>query len=220
MEGGVQEGGGGGLGGCKPGFQFIAPLHQFVHHRCPSLHFSVNALKRVHSALWADRPGASAGGHSFLIPATIQRGLMAVCQDASEAVAEAEGVGEAFVQGIAFPLEPAGGPVAHVHVQVLPAAIAGPVHGRMKMAVAGIKPVGLGGKAFGQGGIQKTFDFRDDVFGDDIGHEEGVAFEAGGEGGAPGAEFLPGRGRADGGGFPRPTGSGGGKAPRRFTPRL
>jgi len=61
------------------------------------------------------------------------------------------------MERVALPLQPAGRPVAHEHIKILPSAIAGTVHAFVKMFVARVKMVRLGGESFGEVGGQIGF---------------------------------------------------------------
>jgi hypothetical protein len=75
--------------------------------------------------------------------------------------------------------------VAHVHVETIPSAIAGAVEHFVEMAVAGIDVAGFGREARdeigGKFGVQVQGRLLDDTLGDDLGPEQRIAFDAGGE---------------------------------------
>lgn len=99
-----------------------------------------------------------------------------------------------FEQGVTLAFEPAGGPMAHVHVEAVAAEVAGPVQHFLEMFVARVKVQRAGreptGKTFGQICLEKTFRVLDHALGNGLGPEQGVAFQLGGQGIAPRAKFA------------------------------
>ena len=95
------------------------------------------------------------------------------------------GPGQFFVERVTLALQPGGRPVAHEHVEIFPAGIARPVHAFVKMFVARIKIMSLGGEPFDEGGgyigVEKTFHFLHHGFGDPFRDEHRVAFQLRGE---------------------------------------
>lgn len=82
-------------------------------------------------------------------------------------------------------LEPAAGPIAHIHVKTVATGIAATIQHLFEMPVARIQIMRLGSETFGEisrkFSFEKTFRFLHHAFGDGIRHEQRVTFEPDGQ---------------------------------------